>query len=123
MDDDEMIIEILTEMLEHVGYEVLSSRHGKEAIEIFRNEQECGRPIDLTLMDLTIPGKMGGKKAVQKLLELDSEAKVIVSSGYSNDPVLEDYKRYGFCDIVAKPFKMDELTSVVTKVLADRSTT
>jgi signal transduction histidine kinase/ActR/RegA family two-component response regulator len=119
MDDDEMIIEILTEMLEHVGYEVLASRHGEEALEIFRNEKEQGRQIDLTLMDLTIPGKIGGKEAVKMLLEFDDTAKVIVTSGYSNDPVLENYKKYGFCDIVTKPFKMDELTSVVTRVLAD----
>ena len=68
-------------------------------------------------MDLTIPGGMGGKETVIEIFKIDPEAKVIVSSGYSNDPVMSDYKSYGFSGVVSKPFKMQELSSVLNKIL------
>ncbi|MHB1671844.1 MAG: response regulator, partial [Acidiferrobacter sp.] len=76
------------------------------------------RPYHLVIMDLVIPGGMGGREAVRKLLEFDPKAKVIVSSGYSNDPIMANYKHYGFCEAVAKPYRNDELRTVVQRVLA-----
>lgn len=76
-----------------------------------------GALIDLIIMDLTIPGSMGGKEAVGKIHEIDPKAKVIVSSGYSNDPVMANYSEYGFCGATVKPFIMRELIELVGKAI------
>ncbi len=68
-------------------------------------------------MDLVVPGGMGGQEAVKRLLELNPEAKVVVSSGYSNDPVMAHFHQYGFCDAVAKPYKNDELRQVIARAI------
>lgn len=74
-------------------------------------------PFDVVIMDLTVPGGMGGKEAVKQILAIDPKAKVIVSSGYSNDPVMSDYQKYGFCNVVTKPFKMEELSEKITNAV------
>ena len=68
-------------------------------------------------MDLTVPGSMGGLQAVKEILEIDPKAKVIVSSGYSNDPVMSNYKKYGFKGVIAKPYKIEEMMKVITEVM------
>ncbi len=80
---------------------------------MYKHAKTSGKPIDAVIMDLTIPGGMGGKEAVMKLLKIDSKAKIIVSSGYSNDPIMADFRKYGFHDVIAKPFKIRELSRVV----------
>ena len=82
---------------------------------------EDNDPIDLTIMDLTIQGGMGGKEAVQKLLEIDPEAKVVVSSGYSNDPVMADCKAYGFCETLAKPSRFEDFTNLINRLVDKNS--
>jgi DNA-binding NtrC family response regulator len=81
-----------------------------------------GKRYDAVIMDLTIPGGMGGEEAVQKLLAIDSEAKVIVSSGYSRDPILDNYASFGFCNIVGKPYQLHELSRVLAETLSARPT-
>ena len=78
---------------------------------------DSGQPFDLVIMDLTVPGKMGGLEAIQKLREIDPEVRAIVSSGYSNDPVLSDFNRYGFSGVVKKPFRVEDLGAAVKKIL------
>jgi len=78
---------------------------------------DSGTPVDLTIMDLTIPGGMGGKEAVRKILAINSEAKVIVSSGYSNDPVMANFKDYGFRAVIVKPFQLMELRKILGRLL------
>ena len=118
MDDEEIIRDVSGEMLTSLGYEVNFATDGNEAIELYRKAKESGEPFDVVIMDLTIPGGMGGKEAIKKLLELDPGAKVIVSSGYSNDPVMSGYKEYGFRGVIAKPYKLVELSAKVHKVIA-----
>lgn len=118
MDDDEMIRKVTRDVLEHLGYEVVLAVNGQEAIRLYRERRAEGSPIDLTIMDLTIPGGMGGKEAIRKLLALDPQARVIVASGYSNDPVMANYLDYGFADMLSKPFDLRELSAVVDRVLA-----
>jgi DNA-binding NarL/FixJ family response regulator len=77
---------------------------GTQALELYKNAREAGEPFVAVIMDLTIPGGMGGKEAIKKLLDLDPQAKVIVSSGYSNDPILSRFHEYGFKGMVAKAF-------------------
>jgi two-component system, cell cycle sensor histidine kinase and response regulator CckA len=79
-----------------------------------------GRPFDVVIMDITIPGGMGGKEAVQKLIEVDPKVKAIVSSGYSNDPIMADYSKYGFKAIMAKPYKLEVLSKAL-KLLIEES--
>ncbi|MCD6430483.1 MAG: response regulator [Deltaproteobacteria bacterium] len=118
MDDEEMVREVVQEILFRRGYEVLSAKDGHEALELYQEAKEAGAPIDLIIMDLTIPGGMGGKDAVEKIHELDPQAKVIVSSGYSNDPVMANFGEYGFLGAMVKPFQMQELVEIISKIIA-----
>lgn len=117
MDDDEMVRNVAERMLSRLGNEVFLAKDGDEAIRLYQAAIDSGEPIQLVIMDLTIPGGMGGKEAVQEILKIDQKAKVIVSSGYSNDPVMAKFKDYGFSAAIIKPFQLQELTRVIKHVL------
>ena len=84
---------------------------------IIKRAKKSGQPFDAVIMDLTIPGGMGGKKTIAKLLEIDPGAVAVVSSGYSTDPILANYEKYGFCGAVTKPYRIEELSWVMHDVL------
>jgi len=117
MDDEEDVINAARQMLKQIGYEVKIAKTGTEAIELYRKANETEECFDAVILDLTIPGDMGGKEAIKKLLEIDPEVKAIVSSGYSNNPIMAEYKQYGFRDVVAKPYEVKELSKVLYRVL------
>ncbi|MBL4904239.1 MAG: PAS domain S-box protein [Desulfocapsa sp.] len=117
MDDDEMIRDVATAQLSILGHEVIPVSDGEQAINKYQELQDSKLPVDLVLMDLTIPGGMGGQEACQKLLQIDPTAKIIVASGYSNDPVMADFRKYGFSAAVAKPFDLHELRKAVESAL------
>ncbi len=119
MDDEAVVRETLGRMLKHLGYNTVFASDGHEAIELYLIAQEIGEPYDAVIMDLTIAGGMGGKEAVKRLLCIDSQAKVLVSSGYSNDPVMADFKQYGFCGIIPKPYEIAGVNQVLYEVLAN----
>ena len=119
MDDEEMVRALVLRMLSQFGYEVVGVKDGDEALQIYREAKETGAPIDLIIMDLTIPGGVGGQEAVKKIHQIDPQAKVIVSSGYSNDPVMADYGEYGFRAALVKPFQLQELRDIVRKTLSN----
>ena len=120
MDDEETILTTMRDILTRLGYEVTFAREGAEVVELYRNAMgERGTPFDVVIMDLTIAGGMGGKDAVKKLLEIDPRVKAIVSSGYPKDPVMSEYRQYGFSGVVAKPFRIRELSEVVYRVMND----
>ncbi len=116
MDDDTMVLQVTKAILEAIGYKVLQAKDGQEAIGIYRKAQKTENKIDVIIMDLTIPGGMGGKKAVQEILAIDPEAKVMVSSGYSNDPIMANYQEYGFQAAVNKPFNLQELQRELQRI-------
>ena len=118
MDDEENIREVVAEMLRFIGYEVTLSRDGEEAVSLYTQALESNKPFAAVLMDLTIPGGMGGGEAIRNLREIDPEVKGIVSSGYSNDPILSDYKTFGFQGIITKPYKLGQIRDVLERVLA-----
>jgi len=118
MDDDEMIRITTEELLSFLGHEVLLVVDGEQAVSRYRELKDLGTPVDLVIMDLTIPGGMGGQEAAQQLLNFDPEAKIIVASGYSNDPVMASYRDYGFSAAVTKPFDLDELKKGVDSALS-----
>ena len=117
MDDEKMVRDVSAGMLERCGYTVDFAVNGKEAMEKYISAHKSGNPFDIVIMDLTIPGGMGGKEAVNKLLAIDSEAKVIVSSGYSTDPVMANYIEYGFKGRLVKPFQMKTLKTEICRVM------
>ncbi len=119
MDDDDMIRDICLDALTAFGYKVECVKDGKEAIEIYRKEKEAGRTFDLVVMDLTVPGGLGGKETLRKIMEFDPFVKAVVSSGYSHDPVMADFGVYGFRGVIAKPFKIAELSSLLSRVLSE----
>jgi CheY-like chemotaxis protein len=81
-------------------------------------EREAGAPFDAVIMDLTVPGGMGGREAMERLLEIDPTVTAIVSSGYSNDPVMANYREYGFQAVLTKPYQLHDLEQVVRRVVA-----
>ena len=109
MDDEPVIRTLVAHMLERLGYEVETVADGVTAINAYESARQAGRRFDLTIMDLTIPGGMGGRETMANLRAIDSTARVIVTSGYSSDPVLANFAAYGFSGKLAKPFNIREL--------------
>ncbi|HSV42554.1 MAG TPA: PAS domain S-box protein [Methanomassiliicoccales archaeon] len=120
MDDEDVLMDVASEMLELLGHEAHQAHDGKEALTMYDQSAEEGRPYDLVIMDLTIPGGMGGKEAVKALKERHPDAKVIVSSGYSNDPVMSDHLSHGFDWVMPKPYTIKQLGSSIDHVLGRR---
>ncbi|MEL6821872.1 MAG: ATP-binding protein, partial [Calditrichota bacterium] len=109
MDDESFIRDVAGQMLDYLGFEVAFSADGNEAIQLYRQAMEEGEKFDIVMLDITIPGGMGGKEAIKHLKELDPNVRAIVASGYSKDPVMEKYKEFGFRGRILKPFGIKEL--------------
>jgi len=119
MDDEENIRDVVAEMLDFIGYEVTLSRDGEEAVSLYTQALQSNQPFAAVLMDLTIPGGMGGGEAMRVLRGINPKVKGIVSSGYSNDPILSDYASFGFQGIITKPYKLGELRDVLKRVITE----
>ncbi len=117
MDDEEQIRHLTGEMLRMLGYRVEVAKDGTEAIELYQQAKSSSRPFDIVILDLTVAGGMGGRQAMQRLTEIDPDIKAIVSSGYSNDPVMADYSKYGFAGVVPKPYDMKEIARTLKRVI------
>jgi CheY-like chemotaxis protein len=117
MDDEELIRDVVSSMLEYLGYEVDLASDGQEALDKYRDALQSGSRFDAIIMDLTIPGGKGGKEVIKDLVDMDPQAKAIVSSGYSNDPVMSNFSEYGFKGVVKKPFKIEDLSAAIEQVL------
>lgn len=117
MDDEKPVREIAGEMLTHLGYTVEYASDGKEAIEKYKSARASVRPFDAVMIDLTIPGGMGGKEAHDRLVEIDPGVRTIVASGYSSDPVMSQHESYGFKGGLIKPFDVEELGQTLHRVL------
>ncbi|MBE9532355.1 MAG: PAS domain S-box protein, partial [Proteobacteria bacterium] len=113
MDDDRIVREVACEVLKNADFDCVGAEDGKVAVKLYKEALEAGRPYDLVIMDLTVPGGMGGKDAMNELLKIDSSVKAVVSSGYTNDPVMADYRKYGFRGMLAKPYAIRELQGMV----------
>ncbi|MFP4040445.1 MAG: PAS domain S-box protein [Desulfosudaceae bacterium] len=118
MDDEVIIRKVATHMLGQQGCHVETACDGREAVELYRKEAQSGNPFDLVILDLTVPGGMGGEEAVQELLALDPAARVVVSSGYARGEIQSRYQSYGFQAIIPKPYRLDNLLDTVHRVLA-----
>ncbi|MBW6515259.1 MAG: PAS domain S-box protein [Candidatus Cloacimonetes bacterium] len=117
MDDDLVLIEVVTEMLVSLGYNVTTTNEGLSTIKKYKEMKELGQKYDLVILDLTIPGGMGGKDTIKEIIEYDPEAVCIVSSGYSSDPVMSQYEKHGFKAVLTKPYSLQQLGDTLKKVL------
>lgn len=113
MDDDPMLCDISYRMLTYLGYDVTTAENGERVIELYHKALKDGKPYDIYILDLTIPGGMGGEDTIRELLKLDPDIRAIVSSGYLNDPVLTDYRKYGFTGQVSKPIYVNEISRIL----------
>jgi PAS domain S-box-containing protein len=118
MDDEEMIRDIAGTILSHLGYTTSFAKNGEEAIIRYKEALAEQLPFDAVIMDLTVPGGMGGKETIKQLLKIDPAVKALVSSGYSNDPIMSDYKAFGFKGVIIKPYIVEEISKALHTVLA-----
>ncbi len=116
MDDELMLRELIGNMLTFLGYQVKMAKDGVEAIETYKEARERGEPFHAVIMDLTIPGGLGGKEALRKIMEIDPQVNAIVSSGYANDSVMAEYRNYGFKVVVIKPYRLHDLSEVLKTI-------
>ncbi len=118
MDDERMVLDVGEKILKRMGFDVATAVNGESAIRQYMAAREAGSPFDVVIMDLTVRGGMGGKETIRILRKYDPTMRSIVSSGYSNDPVMADFRGHGFDDMVPKPYRYDELARVIGRVLA-----
>lgn len=113
MDDEDLVREVVGKMIVYLGYEACLAKTGEEAITMFTEAQRSGHPFDAVILDLTVPGGMGGRETLAKLFEIDPQVKAIASSGYSDDPIMADFHKYGFSAIIPKPYRVMEAGKVL----------
>ncbi|MEJ2684201.1 MAG: response regulator [Candidatus Sulfobium sp.] len=118
MDDEEGIRFLAEAMLEDMGFQVQVTRNGDEAVLFYREEREAGRPFDIVILDLKVPGGMGGEEAVKRLREIDPSLRAIVSSGAANTPIMREFRKYGFNGVLPKPYNRQDLDDILAGVLA-----
>ncbi|MBU1739317.1 MAG: PAS domain S-box protein, partial [Proteobacteria bacterium] len=119
MDDDEIVREIGCEMLEHLGYRAVAVSDGKMAVDLYQEELAAGDPFDVVILDLTVPGGMGGQETIRQLKVINPDVKGIVSSGYANDEILANHREYGFLTIMPKPYKIEGLNEILKNILSE----
>jgi signal transduction histidine kinase/CheY-like chemotaxis protein len=120
MDDEDTICTVAKVLLERLGFTPVTVPDGATAVAAYEEARQKGEPFKLVIMDLTVPGGMGGMEAMGKLLKLDPRVRAIVSSGYSSDPVLSSYRAHGFRGMVPKPYKLTDLSRTIRAVLEEK---
>jgi CheY-like chemotaxis protein len=117
MDDEPAIRTVLGHMLHNLGYEAVCVEDGEQVLEAYERARQTNEKFDAVILDLTIPGGLGGKETLELLLQLDPQVQAIVSSGYGHDPIMADYEKYGFKSVIAKPYKISELGLILHNLL------
>jgi len=119
MDDEKIVREVVKCTLNHMGYNNVDfAVDGEEVLSLYRKSFEAGNPYSLVILDLTVPGGMGGEETMKELLKMNPKINAIVSSGYSNEPVMSEYRKYGFKGAITKPYTIDQLQQALNFVPA-----
>lgn len=119
LDDETLVLEVGRELLGYLGYAATTAQSGKEAVSLFNQAIELKEPFDAVILDLIVPGGMGGTEVVQELLRADPGVKAIISSGYLTDPIIQNYKEYGFAEVLTKPYDAGELERKIHKIIGE----
>jgi DNA-binding NtrC family response regulator len=117
MDDEQIILDVTGEILKFLNYDFMSARDGLTAIELYKKEKAAGSPFDLVILDLSVPTGLGGKETIELLRNVDPAVKAVVSSGYTNDPVVLDFLHYGFCERLTKPYNIHTMKNLLENVI------
>jgi CheY-like chemotaxis protein len=117
MDDEQIILDVTLEVLKFLGYDVMFAREGVAAIELYKKEKAAGVPFDVVIIDLSVPEGMGGKETIALLKAFDPQVKAVVSTGFSNDPVVLDFASYGFSGKLTKPYKINDLKNILEQLI------
>jgi CheY-like chemotaxis protein len=117
MDDEQIILDVTHEVLNFLHFDVVSARDGLTAIDLYKREKTAGTPFDIVILDLSVPSGMGGKETIEQLRKFDPGVKAIVSSGYTDDPVVQDFSRYGFSGSLTKPYKITDLKNLLEQLM------
>lgn len=117
MDDEQIILDVTLEVLRFLEYDVMFARDGTAALELYKQEKEAGVPFDLVILDLSVSEGLGGKDAITLLKAYDPAVKAIVSSGYSDDPVVQNFMQYGFSGRLSKPYKISDLKEILELII------
>lgn len=117
MDDDELVRDMGKEIIETFGFIVETAEHGEQAISRYKQALSDGNPFQAVIMDLTIPGGMGGKETIKMLRNIDPNVRAIVSSGYSDDPIMKNPIKYGFNGVVVKPYRLEQIENILQQVI------
>jgi two-component system cell cycle sensor histidine kinase/response regulator CckA len=121
MDDEKMLRDVGDKMIGYLGYEPVLAKDGHDAIRLYTEALHAGRPFDAVIFDLTIRGGMGGKETLHELLAVDPDITAVIASGYTDDPVVSDYFKYGFKGVITKPYKIDDLQRLLKNLIADKA--
>lgn len=117
MDDEQIILDVTHEVLKFLGYDVMFAQDGDKAYDLYVREKNAGSPFDIVILDLSVPEGIGGKEAIAKLQKFDPSIKAIVSSGYSNDPVVQEFTKYGFSGKLSKPYKINDMKVILEQLM------
>ncbi|MEJ2641318.1 MAG: ATP-binding protein [Desulfosarcinaceae bacterium] len=119
LEDESLVAEVAKMLLSHLGYRVTHTSHGEAAVDQFKAAQAAGDPFAAVILDLTIKGGMGGRETLEALKRFDPGVRAFVSSGYSGDPVLTDFRDYGFCGVIPKPYTLEEVKTALAIASAE----
>jgi two-component system, cell cycle sensor histidine kinase and response regulator CckA len=119
MDDEENVRDFFKEFLTFSGHEIVLAENGEEAIHLFKESKDIDRPYEIVILDLTVPQSIGAKETISELLKIDKDVKAIVASGYSNDEVIFNFRKYGFKAALIKPFGIERLKHLLNKLMSE----
>jgi CheY-like chemotaxis protein len=117
MDDEQIILDVTGEILTFLKYDVMTAKDGQAAVDLYKKEKAAGSPFDMVILDLSVPNGLGGKETIELLRTVDPDVKAVVSSGYTNDPVVQDFSRYGFSERLTKPYNIKEMRNLLESVI------
>ena len=117
MDDEQIILDVTHEVLKFLNYDVMSAKDGLTAIDLYKKEKAAGAPFDIVILDLSVPNGLGGKETIEHLRNFDPAVKAVISSGYTNDPVVQDFSHYGFSERLTKPYNIKDMKNLLENVI------